>query len=79
MQKCVIIHNKARCKLCGDVIESHTAHDFVTCSCGSVSVDGGKSYLKRSFLSPDCYEDLSECEWVEAGQLNVASGPRYAP
>jgi len=25
--------SKARCKNCGDVVESKTRHDFVTCTC----------------------------------------------
>lgn len=42
-----IISNKIKCKLCGDVIESTYTHDFKWCSCESVAVDGGKSYLRR--------------------------------
>jgi hypothetical protein len=42
-----ILHNKAKCLKCGDIIESTHRHDFVTCSCESLSVDGGKDYLKR--------------------------------
>lgn len=56
--------NKIRCKHCGDIIESTYTHDFKFCSCGKVSVDGGKSYLKRSFFtSPsDDFEELTEYE-----------------
>ena len=54
-----IIHNRIRCKKCGDVIESFTVHDFKWCSCGSVAVDGGKDYLRRCGIRED-YEDLSE-------------------
>ena len=43
-----IIKNQAMCKTCGDIIESKTSHDFVTCSCGALSVDGGKDYIWRS-------------------------------
>jgi len=32
---------------CGDKIVSKHRHDFVTCTCGAVSVDGGQSYLRR--------------------------------
>ena len=61
MQK--IIHNRIRCKHCGDVIESGHVHDFKWCKCGTVAVDGGHDYLKRSFKnSPEDYEDLSEVE-----------------
>ena len=54
-----IIHNRIRCKKCGEVIESFTVHDFKWCSCGSVAVDGGKDYLRRCGNRED-YEDLSE-------------------
>lgn len=55
-----IILNKIRCKLCGDVIESKHTHDYVTCSCKSCAVDGGRGYLRRCYKEKDCYEELSE-------------------
>lgn len=42
-----IIRNSAKCLGCGDEIESTHRHDFVSCSCGDLSVDGGKAYLRR--------------------------------
>lgn len=54
-----IIHNRIRCKICGEIIESHTVHDFKRCSCGAVAVDGGKDYLRRCGNRED-FEDLSE-------------------
>ena len=42
-----IIKNAIQCKRCGDIIESMNVHDFVTCSCGACSVDGGHDYLRR--------------------------------
>lgn len=41
-----IVRNAAQCKLCGDVIESTYRHDFVSCSCGEIFVDGGLDYLR---------------------------------
>ncbi len=55
----MIIRNSVRCKKCGDEIESKHRHDFVTCSCGNVSVDGGHAYYRRAFMS-DEWEDTSE-------------------
>lgn len=56
-----IIINKIKCTHCGDEIESTHVHDFKWCRCRTVSVDGGKQYLKRSFkYSPNDYIDLSE-------------------
>jgi len=34
--------NRAKCKLCGDIIESFHQHDFVHCRCGEIAVDGGE-------------------------------------
>lgn len=57
-----IIRNAVQCRYCGDVIESTYRHDFKTCGCGRVSVDGGHDYLRRGCVSPDDYTDLSEVE-----------------
>ena len=56
-----IIRNMARCKKCGDVIESKYRHDFVWCSCGAMAVDGGHDYLKRCGEFEEV-EELSEVE-----------------
>ena len=56
----MITKNVIKCIKCEDVIESKTVHDYVECSCGSVAVDGGHSYLKRSAVSMDSYIELSE-------------------
>lgn len=42
-----ILKNEVKCNCCNDIIESTDTHDFKTCSCGKVSVDGGHDYLKR--------------------------------
>lgn len=54
-----IFLNRAKCLLCEDVITSDNRHDFATCSCGSVSVDGGSWMSRRLFKSAFCYEDQS--------------------
>ena len=51
-----IIRNSAKCLECGDEIESTHRHDFRTCSCGNIFVDGGKDYVRRGWTSD---------EWVE--------------
>lgn len=47
----MIIKNEVQCLLCGDIIESLHRHDYRPCKCGSIAVDGGKDYLKRTGLS----------------------------
>ncbi len=69
----MILTNKIRCKLCGDVIESTSRHDFKWCKCKACAVDGGHAYLKRAWdpyavpgkmpskvTEDDIYEELSE-------------------
>lgn len=56
----MIIKNAIKCKICGDIIESTSVHDFKTCSCGACSVDGGHDYLRRCAKSRDVFIDLSE-------------------
>ena len=43
----MIIQNAVQCISCGDFIVSKHRHDFVTCTCGTISVDGGQDYLRR--------------------------------
>ena len=55
-----IIRNRAKCLLCGDIIESTDRHDFKMCSCGALSVDGGLDYIRRCYKSEDTFEELTE-------------------
>jgi hypothetical protein len=36
----------AKCAVCGDVVVSRHRHDFVTCRCRSIAVDGGGMYRR---------------------------------
>lgn len=54
-----IIENSAKCLKCGDKIVSKHRHDYITCSCGNVSVDGGLDYCRRSFKEMDTWIDTS--------------------
>ena len=62
--KIKIIKNAARCLKCKDTIESTYRWDFKWCSCGSIAVDGGRDYLKRSG-NPEDMVDLSEGEEID--------------
>ena len=56
----MIIQNAVTCLGCGDFIVSKHRHDFVTCTCGAISVDGGQSYLRRAgSLTPGTYVEES--------------------
>ena len=41
--------NAARCRSCGEEVRSRNRHDFRSCSCGDVTVDGGSFYCKRLY------------------------------
>lgn len=60
----MIIRNAIKCKICGDIIESFSVHDYKVCSCGACAVacavDGGHEYLRRSAKSFDDIIELSE-------------------
>jgi hypothetical protein len=56
----VIVQNAASCNGCGDFIVSKHRHDFVSCTCGAISVDGGQAYLRRvGSLEKGSYNDHS--------------------
>ena len=60
------LSNRAKCLLCGEIIESTYRHDFRWCSCRNLAVDGGLDYLKRSFIKPDSWIDMSKTAEVES-------------
>lgn len=62
MSEKVLTRNRAKCLACGDVIESTYRHDFRSCTCGNLYVDGGLDYVKRGFLDLSKVEDMCEYE-----------------
>lgn len=55
----MVLRNSIKCNHCNDEIESKHRHDFVTCKCGKISVDGGKDYRKTSFTELSDFTDTS--------------------
>jgi len=54
-----IIRNSAMCLECNQHIESTHRHDYVTCMCGNLSVDGGADYIRRAVKDATKYKDTS--------------------
>jgi len=52
--------NSIRCKSCGDVIVSEHVHDFKSCKCGAVFVDGGSQYARRGWPSGNPEDHFEE-------------------
>ncbi len=42
------MRNRAKCKKCGDVIESYHENDYVSCNCDEISIAGGTTSLKAA-------------------------------
>jgi hypothetical protein len=84
----MIIQNAVNCLSCGDFIVSKHRHDFVTCTCGAVSVDGGQEYLRRvgdfanavdlSWSLPDelyrsCADAVEEAKETNRNKFGIAN------
>ena len=57
-----LVRNAIQCLSCDEVIVSTHRHDFKTCKCGNVSVDGGLEYKRRAFKGVHSY--LERCAWT---------------
>ena len=45
------MRNRAKCKLCKNIIESKYEGDNVHCECGEISIDGGNERLSCASLN----------------------------
>lgn len=77
------IVNKAKCKHCGDIIESTYRHDYKHCKCGKIAVDGGHAYARRLFPERPITDHIEELTILRdsdipyltiAGNVNVWGG-----
>lgn len=55
----MILVNMIKCNNCKDEIFSRSVHDFNSCTCGRVSVDGGMEYLRRVCENSADYTEMS--------------------
>ena len=69
----MIIQNAVVCNKCDDFIFSAHRHDFVSCKCGNICVDGGQDYLRRvgTGITERSYTDMS---WELPDDLYRACG-----
>lgn len=44
---------KIKCLICGDIIESKSTHDLVSCKCESCHIDGGNDFSKILIIFDD--------------------------
>lgn len=55
-----IIYNRAKCLLCGDIVESLYEHHAASCTCGNVVVKGGQVRLERFVFDMKSIEEMSK-------------------
>ncbi len=51
--------NAYQCLNCNDIIYSRARHDYRTCSCGKLSVDGGFDYVRITCESKHLYKPIN--------------------
>lgn len=65
------MRNRAKCKLCGDTIESYANDDTIECSCGEITISGGNNKLitwakdYANFLRIDDLDNEIEVKFVD--------------
>ena len=66
--------NRAKCRLCGDIVESIMTNDVQMCGCGEIGVDGGLDVYRGIFGDPKNFirieDDGSEKEVVYQDRLS---------
>ena len=67
----MILSNQARCKLCDDTPFSRHRHDFQSCRCGEIAVDGGTEYIRRLAKDMSNLDDMSIVVPDEAGRAAI--------
>jgi hypothetical protein len=59
-----LVRNAARCLLCNTVVESRHRHDFQSCPCDNLFVDGGLAYERYGVMHG--WETMERmCEYEE--------------
>ena len=54
-----LLVNAAICKSCKTVLFSRASHDYRSCTCGRISVDGGFDYFRCCVTEQDIIEYLN--------------------
>ncbi len=75
-----LLRSQLRCPKCDDLISSIHRHDFRTCECGALSIDGGRDYLRIAaddevmalFMDEDERQKINQSISI-SGEHNLAS------
>jgi hypothetical protein len=73
---------KIRCKKCGDIIQSKHKHDFQTCKCMSIFIQGENEYSRIGFPfgNPDDWYERVENNEIKNDKIkdNKLKENKYA-
>lgn len=47
------MRNRAKCKLCGSILESFHRYDYVSCKCDEIAISGGQDKLEVYYKNID--------------------------
>lgn len=61
-----LTRNAAQCPACLGIVESKHRHDYASCSCGGIAVDGGLAYVRRAYTNR---LPIDLCEYAPAGEI----------
>lgn len=76
------MRNRAKCKLCNDILESFHEHDWVSCKCGEISICGGNVKLEcsakdwKSFLRVDDQGNVIVPKVVQKDEVEAIVEPK---
>lgn len=79
------MRNRAKCKLCNDVLESFHRTDYVECSCKEIAVDGGNDYFRasardwRNFLRIDDEDNEIPIKFEDSNMVENKSSEESSP
>lgn len=73
------MRNKAKCKLCECVIESLSTHDYISCKCGHISVQGGKRIAGEWINFISIHDDDSEHPIEVREKEPIIEIPKHKP
>lgn len=77
--------NRAKCKLCNKIIESFHTHDYVSCECGEISIDGGNTYAHcaardwGNFVRVDDNGNEIQIKVLDKSEIDITPQPSYSP
>ena len=66
-----VILNRAQCARCKKIITSEYHHHYNCCKCKTICVDGGQSYLRRSYK---LVEDIIEMSVYQSHEKDFLEG-----